>query len=136
MSKECSAEELKEVRDALKDAVYDAMLRHDFHRSPSFFLDEFVETMRNVARDAAEGIRARGLEARCYTRLRGSSHEPRNFAEVWCLVRKPGREEVSLEARVPIDFTIDFDVRLPKPRVSISHFPRSEEYIEVWMEVL
>jgi hypothetical protein len=127
---EYNAEELKELGDALKDAVYDTMLRHGFHRAPSFFLDSFVETMRSVARDVAEELRARGLEARCYTRLRGSSYEPRNFVEVQCFVRKPGREEIGLEARAPTDFTIDFDERLPKPRAFVSKLAR-KEYIEV-----
>jgi hypothetical protein len=131
MGKEYTVEELKELRDALKSAVYDTMLRYGFHRSPSFFLDSFVETMRSVARGVAEELRARGLEARCYTKLRGSSYEPRNFVEVWCFVRKPGREEVSLTAATPVDFTIDFDERLPKPRVTLSRFQR-EEYIEIW----
>jgi hypothetical protein len=129
MSKEpeYSVEELKEIRDVLKDAVYDALVRHDFHRIRSFFLDEFVETMHSIARDVAEELRARGFDARCYTRLRGSIYEPRNFVEVQCFVRKPGREEIGLEARAPIDFTIDFDERLPKPRVFVSKFLREIE---------
>jgi len=135
MSEEYSVEELKELRDVLRDAVYDAMLRYGFHRSPSFFLDSFVETMRSVARDVAEELRARGLEARCYTKLRGSSYEPRNFVEVECFVRKSGREEIGLDASVPMDFTIDFDERLPRPRVFLSRFPR-KEYIEAYVEGL
>jgi len=124
---EYSVEELKEIRDAVKDAVYDALVYHDFHRIRSFFLDEFVETMHSIAKDVVEVLRARGLDARCYTRLRGSIYEPRNFVEVQCFVRKPGREEIGLEARAPINFTIDFDERLPKPRVFVSKFLREIE---------
>jgi len=127
---EYSVEELKEIRDALKDAVYIALVYHEFHRIRSFFLDEFVEIMHSIAKDVAEVLKARGLDARCYTRLRGSIYEPRNFVEVQCFVRKPGREEIGLEARAPTDFTIDFDERLPKPRVFVSKLAR-KEYIEV-----